>query len=309
MNGFIARSRHATILSLVLLVIGVIAGPAGSVSAQDNGFVIPQTQEKANAPAKNQGDPANASKELVSQNNDAGVASGGQMVSSRRLLEVIQNGGPLMIPIGICSFMLVVFAFERMISLRKGRVIPGPFSKKFLEQIEDGALTRENAIALCRRDNSPMAQVFLGGVLKWGRPAVEVEQGILDAGERTSNSLRRYLRLLNGIATVTPLLGLLGTVLGMINAFDAIANVEAGTEGTKALIASGISQALLTTAAGMSVAIPALISYLFFSSRVDKHVMEIDAIGQKIVNIISAEALTEKSSAVAKTTKTKKKAA
>ena len=124
---------------------------------------------------------------------------------------------------------------------------------------------------------------------RWGRPAIEVEQAILDAGERASNSLRKYLRLINGIATVCPLLGLLGTVLGMIQAFDSIASVGPGVADPKALIATGISQALLTTAAGMTVAIPALISYLFFSSRVDKHVMEIDALGMKIVNLVSAE--------------------
>ena len=124
---------------------------------------------------------------------------------------------------------------------------------------------------------------------RWGRPAIEVEQAILDAGERASNSLRKYLRLINGIATVCPLLGLLGTVLGMIQAFDSIASVGPGISDPKALIATGISQALLTTAAGMTVAIPALISYLFFSSRVDKHVMEIDALGMKIVNLVSAE--------------------
>jgi biopolymer transport protein ExbB len=139
-----------------------------------------------------------------------------------------------------------------------------------------------------------VANVFKAGMERWGRPAVEVEQAILDAGERASNKLRRYLRLINGIATVCPLLGLLGTVLGMIQAFDSIATVVPGTADPKALIATGISQALLTTAAGMTVAIPALIAYLFFSSRVDKHVMEIDTLGMKVVNLVSAEAVASK---------------
>jgi biopolymer transport protein ExbB len=86
-------------------------------------------------------------------------------------------------------------------------------------------------------------------------------------------------------------LGLLGTVLGMIHAFDSIAAVGASITDPKAVIAIGISQALLTTAAGMTVAIPALIAYLFFSSRVDKHIMEIDSLGMKVVNLVSAEAL------------------
>ena len=197
-----------------------------------------------------------------------------------------------MVPIGISSFILVVFVFERLISLRKGRIIPGPFTKRFLEQLRDGELNQDSAITICERDKSPMANVFKAGVQKWGRSAVEVEQAVLDEGERTSNRLRKYLRLINGVATVCPLLGLLGTVLGMIHAFDSIATVGASMTDPKVVIATGISQALLTTAAGMTVAIPALIAYMFFTSRVDKHVMEIDSLGMKVVNQISAEALT-----------------
>ena len=226
----------------------------------------------------------------------AGVqAPGQQIVASKRLIQVIRNGGPLMIPIGICSLILMVFVFERMISLRRGRIIPGAFATRFLDQLREGELNRDAAITLCNRDNSPLAQVFRAGVAKWGRTSVEVEQAVLDEGERNSNQLRRYLRLINGIATVCPLLGLLGTVLGMIHAFDAIATVNPAVADPKLLIATGISQALLTTAAGMTVAIPALIAYLFFSSRVDRHVMEIDSLGQKVVSLISAEGLAENS--------------
>ena len=214
--------------------------------------------------------------------------------ASKRLFDVLKSGGILMIPILLCSFVLVVFIFERMISLRKARVIPGPFSTRFLDQLENRDLNRQSAIELCERNNSPIAHVFAAGVQKWGRPAVEVEQAVLDEGERTSSRLRSYLRLINGVATVCPLLGMLGTVLGMIHAFDAIATVDATMSDPKALIATGISQALLTTAAGMTVAIPALIAYLFFSSRVDKHVMEIDSLGMKVVNLISAETLSVK---------------
>lgn len=213
------------------------------------------------------------------------------IVTSKRLTDVIRNGGPLMIAIAVCSFILVMFSFERLISLRKGRVLPGPFVKRFLEQLRDGDLNRDSAISLCEKNNSPIAHVFRAGVSKWGRPAVEVEQAILDAGERQSNYLRRYLRVINGVATISPLLGLLGTVVGMIYAFDAIANVDPSVADPKALIANGISSALLTTAAGMTVAIPALIAYLYFCSRVDRRVIEIDQLGMKVVDLISAESL------------------
>lgn len=216
------------------------------------------------------------------------VAAEASPIPTRNLLEVIRDGGPLMIPIGLCSFILFVFLFERSISLRKGRVIPGPFVRRFLDQLRERQLNREEAIELCEQNKSPVAEVFAAAVRKWGRPSVEVEQAILDAGERVTNQLRRYLRLFNGVATISPLLGLLGTVTGMIGAFNTIATADA--LGRPELLATGISQALLTTAAGLTVAIPALIFYLFFISRVDRLVMEIDALGQEIVALISAEA-------------------
>lgn len=229
----------------------------------------------------------------TSQYVESSTTGRSQIIASKRLTEVLRNGGPLMIPILFCSFVLVVFTFERFISLRKGRIIPPVFSRKFLEQLSDGSLSREKAIELCDRDGSPIAKVFKAGAQKWGKASVEVEQAVLDEGERQSNHMRRYLRLINGIATVCPLLGLLGTVLGMIHAFDAISTVEASVD-PKIMIATGISQALLTTAAGMTVAIPALIAYLFFSSRVDRRVMEIDSLSMKVVRSVCAEAQTTK---------------
>ncbi|MEM9411035.1 MAG: MotA/TolQ/ExbB proton channel family protein [Planctomycetota bacterium] len=228
----------------------------------------------------------------------------GQIVASKRLTEVLISGGPLMIPIMLCSFVLVVFTFERLIALRKGRIIPGPFTRKFLEQLADRTLDKETAVDLCEKDGSVIANVFRAGILKWGKSSVEVEQAVLDEGERQSNRMRRYLRLINGIATVCPLLGLLGTVLGMIHAFDAISTVDASGGDPKIMIATGISQALLTTAAGMTVAIPALIAYLFFTGRVDLRVMEIDSLSMKVVHAVCAESQIGRAR-----TKTSKKAA
>ena len=210
-------------------------------------------------------------------------------VPTKDLLSIVGGAGPLMFPLAVCSLLLLTFVFERFISLRKAKVIPKPFVKRFMQQMHLGELNREKALELCTENKSPVARVFIGALRKWGRPAVEVEQGIIDAGERVTNELRRYLRVLNGVATISPLLGLLGTVVGMIRAFNAIATSDA--LGRPQLLASGISEALLTTAGGLSVAIPALIFYLFFTSRVDRLVIEIDNAGQELVNLISAEEL------------------
>ena len=213
-------------------------------------------------------------------------------IPTRNLWNIMQDGGVLMIPLAACSLMLGALIFERLVSLRRGRIIPRPFVKRFLEQIREGELERDAALQLCEENRSPVAEVFAGAVRKWGRPGVEVEQAIIDSGERVTNGLRRYLRLFNGIATVSPLLGLLGTVVGMIRAFNAIATSDA--MGRPELLAAGISEALLTTAAGLSVAIPALIVYMYFVSRVDRLIIEIDALGQSLVNVISAEELEAK---------------
>jgi biopolymer transport protein ExbB len=171
-------------------------------------------------------------------------------------------------------------------------VIPGPFVRRFLEQLAAGQLDREKALELCQQNRSPVAQVFAAAAKKWGRTSVEVEQAILDAGERVHSQLRRYLRLMSGISQVAPLLGLLGTVLGMIVSFNGI-SAATDAAGQRAMLAGGIAQALITTAAGMVVAIPALTAYLYFVGRVDRLITEIDALGQQVVELISAEALAD----------------
>lgn len=212
----------------------------------------------------------------------------GQLIHTKNMLSVFADGGPLMYPIAICSFALLVFIFERFISLRRGRVIPRPFVKRFLEQLREGQLDREKALKLCDENRSPVAVVFAAAMKKWGKTSVEVEQAMLDAGERVANQLRRHLRMFNGISQVAPLLGLLGTVVGMIMSFNAIAGSAADNQ--RELMASGIAQALIATAAGMLVAIPAMLAYLFFLGRVDQLIMEIDALGQQIVELIAADA-------------------
>lgn len=203
------------------------------------------------------------------------------------LLSIVSAGGLLMAPIALCSLILCMFSLERAMSLRRSRIIPRPFVKRILEQLKAGELDKRDAYRICRENKSPVATVLAAGVRRWGKPVQEVERAVVDAGERLGNKLRKYLKLFNGIATITPLLGLLGTVIGMIQSFNAI--VVTGAMGKPELLAAGISQALVTTAAGLTVAIPALIVYIYFSSRVDKLLMEIDEHGQQLVQAVSAE--------------------
>ena len=227
----------------------------------------------------------------AAEENNVAPVTADEPIQVTSLMDMLLAGGPLLLPILVGSMVLLVFVFERAVSLRRGRVIPRPFVKRFLHQLTEGQLNKDEALELCRQNRSPVADVFAGAVRKWGRPAIEVEQAIIDAGERMTNGLRRYLRVINGVATVSPLLGLLGTVWGMIQAFNSIATANA--MGRPELLASGISQALLTTAAGLVVAIPALICYLFFIGRVDRLIIDIDTLGQEVVELVSAEGIDE----------------
>ncbi len=223
----------------------------------------------------------------ASSESVTGAAAEPTQIGGKNLIGILQDGGLLMIPLMVCSFLLVALVFERAICLRRGRVIPGPFVKRFLHQLKSGELDQQTALTLCEKNGSSVAMVFAAAVRKWGRPSVEVEQAILDAGERAANELRRYLRVLNGISTVSPLMGLMGTVFGMIRSFNTIASASA--MGKPELLAGGIAEALITTAGGLAVAIPALIFYLLFLGRVDQLIIQIDALGQEVIGVISAE--------------------
>lgn len=212
-------------------------------------------------------------------------------IPTRNLLQVFHDGGWMMYPIALCSFGLTVFAFERWIALRRSRVISRPFVNRIIEQLQQQLIDREEAIELCEKSGSPMAKIMLAALRRYGRPAVEVEQAVLDTGERESNHLRRNMRAILAISNLSPLLGLLGTVLGMIQSFNDISKSQA--MGRPDLLAGGISQALLTTAAGLLVAIPAYAVYIFYIARIDSLIIEMDTQAQRLVDVISAEGLQE----------------
>jgi biopolymer transport protein ExbB len=218
-------------------------------------------------------------------------ASSEGKIPVRNLLQIFHDGGLMMYPIALCSFALMVFSFERLIHLRRGRVIPRPFVNRLIEQIQQQQVDRDEGIELCEKNPNPMSRIMIAALKRYGKSAVEVEQAVLDAGERESNHLRKYMRLLSAISNVTPLLGLLGTVMGMIQSFNDISNSQA--MGRPEMLAGGISQALLTTAAGLLVAIPAYAMYVYFVGHIDRLIIEMDHHAQRLVEVISAEGLQE----------------
>jgi len=209
----------------------------------------------------------------------------------REPIDVLYSLGPFLYPLALTSFVVVWFSIERLVVLRRGRVIPRPFVRRFFEHLEEGKLDAKSALKLCEENGSPIASIFAHGLRKWGKSSVEVEQAIIDGGDRQVSQLRKHLRVLNGASTVAPLLGLLGTVVGMIDSFNTIATKSA--MGKSEELAAGIGLALLTTAAGLIIAIPALIMYMYLSGRVDALIIEMDRLSQDLVDMISAEGLAE----------------
>lgn len=226
---------------------------------------------------------------IDSANSEANAETENASWQTPAIVGRLISGGWLMLPLGLCSLVVVTLSMERLIALRRSRVIPRPFVRRFTECVEDGQLSYEEATSICEEFDCPVAEVFRAAVRRWGRPMMEIEQAVMDAGDRVSDSLRRFVRVFHAISNVAPLLGLLGTVLGMIEAFEMMGSAE--SMGRPEMLAAGISMALVTTAAGLSVAIPAYLAYMYFSAKSDRFLGEIDKLCTRVVDSISAEAL------------------
>jgi len=181
------------------------------------------------------------------------------------------QGGLMMYPIALCSVMALSIAIERAFSLRRSRIIR-PEIVSVIENIngqEDVGL----AVSVCQRFEGPFANVIMAGLDSRAYPVEEIKENIIDQGRQEIGDLSKGLVVLETVASVSPLLGLLGTVIGMIKVFKEISEVGVG-QGN--LLAGGIAEAILTTAAGLFVAIPSLVLYNFFASRAETLILEIE---------------------------------
>jgi len=194
----------------------------------------------------------------------------------------VVKGGPMMIPIGLCSFVAMTIVIERLVSLRRKQVIPPGFLSELNEHLDNGDEDYAKAIGYCERDGSPIAQVFVAALKRMGRSIEIIEKHIAHAGEGVVFKLRKNLRALAVIASIAPLLGLLGTVFGLIIAFQTVAN-SADALGKTELLAKGIYQAMITTAAGLMLAIPSLIAYYYFNAKIEHLVRELDVMTVEFV--------------------------
>lgn len=202
-----------------------------------------------------------------------------QGVGNESVFELLIKGGPVMIPLAICSLVAVTLFIERMIVLRKHNIVPDSFFPGLKELIGGGTPNLDRAFEYCVKSEAPIGQVLKIGVEKWRkkRSAEDVEKSIEDAATREISQMERSLRGFKIVAGISPLLGLLGTVYGMIRAFQTVA-LSSEAIGKAAKLAHGIYEAMVTTAAGLTIAIPTLLVYYFLARRVDSFTDDIETV-------------------------------
>lgn len=200
---------------------------------------------------------------------------GKSSVAITTVWDFVVKGGPMMVPILICSLFAVGVFVERLISLNRNTIIPSKFLDGLHQIMRSPTRNREAALDYCRKASSPLGRILAAGIKRLDAPPDLMEKHVQDAGERAVAGMRKNMRVLMVIASICPLLGLLGTIFGMIDAFQTVA-ISGEALGKTELLAEGIYEAMITTAAGLLVAIPVIIGYHYLTARVDGMVAEMD---------------------------------
>lgn len=196
------------------------------------------------------------------------------------MFEIVRAGGWVMLPLVLCSIVAGAIIIERLWTLRSQRVLPADLAAKVWYWVEKEQLDDRHIHAL--RDSSPLGRILAAGLSARDAEREVMKEGIEDTGRHVVHELERFLNPLGTIAAISPLLGLLGTVIGMVKVFSAI---QAHGVGNPGVLAGGISEALITTAAGLSIAIPSLIGYRYLRGRVDSLVVQME---QEAIKLIEA---------------------
>ncbi|MBI1311428.1 hypothetical protein GC176_08985 [bacterium] len=186
------------------------------------------------------------------------------------LWELAVQGGIFMIPIALASIVAIAFSIERMIGLKTERILPAELILKLRKLISERGIDPRKAWAVCQEHPSPLANALQAAILKAGRPHAEVEKAVEDAVGRETSDMLRNLRPVNVVASIAPLLGLLGTVQGMILAFMVTSSTNSTGNAKAQELAQGIYTALVTTFAGLSVAIVSVLLANYLEGRIER---------------------------------------
>lgn len=206
--------------------------------------------------------------------------------NSWQLLSIFEKGGVMMYPILFASVLMLGIAIERNYNLRRKNVINSDFLQNVRNQWD--WKDTHKTLQLCNSYDNSLSRILKVGLLRVGGKLDEIERAIEGAGQHEASLMNSNLRVLGAVANITPMMGLLGTVIGMIKAFNVISLSGTGNPG---LVASGISEALITTAAGMAVGIPALVLYHYFRGKIDRYVFEMEEVSFQLIEELSYDGI------------------
>ena len=197
------------------------------------------------------------------------------------MVDIVKAGGWLMAPIILCAIIAMGIILERYWTLQPKKVLPEDLTSKVWGWVEKNALDQQQIQTL--HQGSPLGQILAAGLINRERERVIMKDSIEDTGRHVVHEMERYLDTLGTVAAISPLLGLLGTVIGMVKVFTAITTHGVGNP---TVLAGGIAEALITTAAGLTVAIPALIGFRYFRNRIDTLVVDMEKEAIKLVEAL-----------------------
>ncbi|MFZ2331359.1 MAG: MotA/TolQ/ExbB proton channel family protein [Atribacterota bacterium] len=200
------------------------------------------------------------------------------------MFELFYKGGILMYPIFFCSLLAIAIFFERMFFLKSIKTSTRKFGNRISDLIRKGNINF--AITACRKNYSPISQIILAALLKYGSSREEIKEAIEDSANQEVAILEKNLPILATVGNIAPFLGLLGTVFGMIKGFQVISAIGVGNPEA---LAGAISEALLTTAFGLSVAIPTIVAYNYLVNRVERQIKEMEATSVEILELLSVK--------------------
>ncbi len=198
------------------------------------------------------------------------------------MIEYVMQGGIIMIPIVLCSVLAFAIIVERFWNLRRKRILRYDILGRIEELLREHKIPE--ALALCKRHQSTMTRILLVAILNYDLPRGDIKEMIEDHGRQEVPILERNLTPLGTIASISPFLGLLGTVVGLLKVFEAMA--QAGGVTNPAVLSEGIHNALITTVAGLCVAIPTLVAYNYFTRRADGLILEVERVSLRLLNIL-----------------------
>ena len=198
------------------------------------------------------------------------------------MIDYGMRGGIVMLPIALCSILALAIAVERLWNLRRRRVIRYDILAPIEELLREQKIPE--AMTLCKRHDNTTTRLLLVAILNADHSKAEIKEMIEDQGRQEVAVLERYLTTLGTIASISPFLGLLGTVVGLLKVFDAIA--QSGGVTNPAVLSDGIHNALITTVAGLCVAIPSLVAYNYFARRAEALILEAERVSLRLLNIL-----------------------